>query len=332
MRPDSHKKKKNAQYKKKHGISEKEGKPGYQTQSPSSEKKEKSSNVRKEPQNVQPLTRKECQLEEEVVTESKHYERCKIGSNWSRYEDSSESETDADIPRQRGEDFNKLLAEAGGSASQFRFKDEMEWTDGQGSTTATLAIDFEELSETLSCIPLDEKLGICESVFSEQQKNEMTAFSKAQQRKQPFEDIKAGFIESENVKHYLGTKTTYISEHPGITNSSSPPSQKDSESSGKQGSKVDAISNDRVDLHKYQFDKKRNEDRESLEDDLDKILSLDECLGDAVTSVCQASSNSKLREKNTELIDKKDERRGKNTVKNTGEESLEDFLSSVLDD
>lgn len=54
------------------------------------------------------------QKEEVIEEDSKHYRKRKIVSNWSRYDDSSDSEGgDDDIPLQRGEDFNKLLAEAG---------------------------------------------------------------------------------------------------------------------------------------------------------------------------------------------------------------------------
>ena len=41
----------------------------------------------------------------------KLYQRQGLVSNWSRYEDLPSDEED--IPLQRGEDFNKLLAEAG---------------------------------------------------------------------------------------------------------------------------------------------------------------------------------------------------------------------------
>jgi hypothetical protein len=50
---------------------------------------------------------------EETEEVSKHYGRRKLESNWSRYEDDSDSEVEDDLPLQRGEDFNKLLAQAG---------------------------------------------------------------------------------------------------------------------------------------------------------------------------------------------------------------------------
>jgi len=44
--------------------------------------------------------------------DQKQYRRRKIESNWSRYTEISSDEDD-DMPTKRGEDFNKVFAEAG---------------------------------------------------------------------------------------------------------------------------------------------------------------------------------------------------------------------------
>lgn len=55
----------------------------------------------------------------------------------------------------------------GGSAAQFRFKDEEEWAEeSQSAVAPVLALNLESLSESLSCIPLHERLEINESLFT----------------------------------------------------------------------------------------------------------------------------------------------------------------------
>lgn len=55
----------------------------------------------------------------------------------------------------------------GGSATQFRLKDEEEWNDDGGDSAApALALDLDSLSQSLDCIPLHERLGIKDNVFT----------------------------------------------------------------------------------------------------------------------------------------------------------------------
>ncbi|XP_060600620.1 uncharacterized protein LOC132754050, partial [Ruditapes philippinarum] len=181
MRPDEHKKKKNTQYKKKHGISEKENKIKEDPRNKTNvqDQKAKLTNVNgAESKEFQQSDKTKDKVKlEETEEVSKHYGKRKLESNWSRYEDDSDSEVEDDLPLQRGEDFNKLLAQAGGSASQFRLKDEEEWNVEGSDTSPALALDLDSLSQSLDCIPLHERLGIKENVFTEEQIIEMKGYS-----------------------------------------------------------------------------------------------------------------------------------------------------------
>ena len=62
-----------------------------------------------------------------------------------------------------------LFIGTGGSSAQFRFRDEEDWEDTfdySSSTTNVLAINLEDLQQSLSCLPLHQRLEIAEDLFS----------------------------------------------------------------------------------------------------------------------------------------------------------------------
>ena len=171
MRPDEHKKRKNAQYKKKHDIKDKAGS--------SDKKKEKTKDVPKfegasrKPEKIQKLSPQDHQNSDSDQEQA--FRRRGLVSNWSRYEDLP-SDDDEELPTHRGEDFNKLIAAAGGASAQFRFQDEEGWDSAADSSEAmasVLSVNLEDLHQSLACIPLHKRLGIEEDLFSESQLTEM---------------------------------------------------------------------------------------------------------------------------------------------------------------
>ncbi|KAL3875131.1 hypothetical protein ACJMK2_038061 [Sinanodonta woodiana] len=182
MRPDEHKRKKNALYKKKHGIppkgkEETSEKPPGQKQT----KKEKpKADAREQGQrqlptrsaaNVQPnedSTSSSGSDEEDISRSQKAtFRRREIVSNWARYEEVIDDGSAP--PTQRGEDFNKLLnlsGTTGSSLSQFRFRDEEDWGESMSHNGQVLAVDTEDLASVLDCLPLHKLLSIDPMLFS----------------------------------------------------------------------------------------------------------------------------------------------------------------------
>ncbi|XP_045163175.2 cell death regulator Aven-like [Mercenaria mercenaria] len=346
MRPDEHKKKKNAQYKKKHGMSEKENKTEAKSKSSAQDKKDKPSNVKGDDSKAQHSDKNIKVKVEETEEVNKHYGRRKLVSNWSRYEDYSDSETEDDIPLQRGEDFNKLLAQAGGAATQFRLKDEEEWnTESLGSTaTAVLAVDFENLAHSLDCIPLHERLGIDDHVFTEEQLNEMKAHSAENEQKYraaadviKTDDKMKAMDRSENT----GSNSSKVIRKPGSSAIENNDTKKTSDIP-TQNMTVDKVNmkNDKV-QNKLE-NKQKNKDFakqevEELEDDLDMILSFGDTNDKKVEPVYKVDriidkdAKVKIEKVNAvdmECVSKAKEKKGHDK----GKENLEDWLDSMLDD
>ncbi|KAK3593448.1 hypothetical protein CHS0354_020213 [Potamilus streckersoni] len=194
MRPDEHKRKKNALYKKKHGIPPK-GKEEKSEKVPGQKKTEKEkpkTDTRERGQRQQP-TRSASSIEpnedstsssgsdEDDTSRSQKatFRRREIVSNWARYEEVIDDGSAP--PTQRGEDFNKLLNSSGTTGSpfsQFRFRDEEDWGDGTSHIGQVLAVDTEDLASVLDCVPVHRLLSLDPMLFSISQIKEQEAAAK----------------------------------------------------------------------------------------------------------------------------------------------------------
>ncbi|XP_048737447.1 uncharacterized protein LOC125652345 isoform X2 [Ostrea edulis] len=156
MRPDEHKWKKSAEYKRKHGITEEN-------------KRCKKGNAHKVSLNSakNPV---QCDNSDDNQDSRNSYatkfSRRKLSSNWEKYE--SQTEEDPYIgPLQKGENFEKLLRCAGASAAQFRFKDEVFWEeDDSNPQCEQTTIDMVALADSLDCLTLCQKLNLGKEHFT----------------------------------------------------------------------------------------------------------------------------------------------------------------------
>ncbi|KAL0963140.1 hypothetical protein UPYG_G00350240 [Umbra pygmaea] len=103
-------------------------------------------------------SRTEVQEEEEMETHT----RRKLESNWDRYKESEEEETNNDMPTQRGSDYHVLLESAGDSFTQFRFSEEREWEMDPlaANQVSAVFVDLPALAQTLQNLPLHCRLNL----------------------------------------------------------------------------------------------------------------------------------------------------------------------------
>ncbi|XP_029845695.2 cell death regulator Aven [Ixodes scapularis] len=85
-----------------------------------------------------------------------------ITSNWGRYEEPLETETDYN--RKKGEDFELLLSTSVGSSAHFRFKEQQDWQDDL-HIDEFLSVDCDALADALQTIPLHKRLELPEEIF-----------------------------------------------------------------------------------------------------------------------------------------------------------------------
>ncbi|CAN7941022.1 unnamed protein product [Ixodes hexagonus] len=90
------------------------------------------------------------------------FKKRSITSNWGRYEDSVQAETD--FSRKRGEDFELLLSTSVGSSAHFRFKEQQDWQDDL-HIDQFLSVDCDELADALQTIPLHTRLQLPQEIF-----------------------------------------------------------------------------------------------------------------------------------------------------------------------
>lgn len=260
--------------------------------------------------------------------DERQFHRRQLVSNWSRYDDLP-SEDDDDIPLQRGEDFNKLLAQAGGSAAHFRFKDEEMWSedlDGADTTVNVLSLNLHDVASSLNCIPLHERLTVSEKVFTEKQLNEMTsrANDALQIYNQNIDETSSVVVQTKLTldKHKLPNSAKPNADSP---QQSAQPVNVNETPTCVQTKVTDSFTEDAV-----------SAEVKSLEDDLDMLLSND---GPAVKpSVSPAVKQSQVSSSSASHNIKPSlpvSSPGKSIVKQKvigKEENLEDWLDSVLDD
>lgn len=191
MRPDQHKKKRSTQYKKKHGISDKpknddnnnnknnkekvaSGQGSTQWQAP--EKVNNTKDVTKTLTSKNENNTKEGESSAEEEDElAASFRRRKIVSNWDRYQ-SLPPEIEDENLSEIGADFGKLLSQTADALSQFRFKDEKEWEEDKTLLSSSfVALDCEALANSLQCLPLNERLGLDATLFSDEQIEDFAA-------------------------------------------------------------------------------------------------------------------------------------------------------------
>ncbi|XP_046567098.1 cell death regulator Aven-like [Haliotis rubra] len=193
MRPDEHKKKKNTQYKKKHGI--KTG--NNDAEETQSGDRKRNVNSRRGGKTADGRTRQiaapsgfrsgqslgqasgnkydssdsdtESSDQRAPVFEQRKFSRRQIVSNWDKYDLPDHGEETASS---RGEDFSKLLSSAGDAFAQFRFKDERDWEGGPSpavDNSQIVSLDCPSLATAIDCIPLYKRLGVDKESFTENQ-------------------------------------------------------------------------------------------------------------------------------------------------------------------
>ncbi|XP_069116536.1 cell death regulator Aven-like [Argopecten irradians] len=185
MRPDEHKKKRSAQYKKKHGMNkDDQSKDARRLQSAGKGKVKvdqrqdgkadgRGASAAKLPHSSSGSDSSDNDGDSAAPVRQS-FKRREVVSNWARYEIlPPETET----TQKRGEDFANLLNSAGGTSSQFRFKEEEDWEDDESvcADTKLLTVDPTDLAASLQCIPLYQRLGVDQDLFSTEQIQEMEA-------------------------------------------------------------------------------------------------------------------------------------------------------------
>nr|XP_039260324.1 cell death regulator Aven-like isoform X2 [Styela clava] len=134
MRPDEHKKTKNARYKKKHGIQQGQS-------SVSDDKDNERSNI----------TETQAKLpafgDNEVPISESGFSKRPITSNWAKYESAECDEND------QGTDFNVLLSFAGDTSPRMKLKHEEEWDSVQATLMQFLSsMDESDLTSKEYCL------------------------------------------------------------------------------------------------------------------------------------------------------------------------------------
>ncbi|GAB6021740.1 hypothetical protein CHUAL_004318 [Chamberlinius hualienensis] len=104
----------------------------------------------------------------ELNAETSKYAKRQIESNWKKYEVPEEVDETAGT-NETNDIFNLLGSKYVGVGTQFRFSHEKEWEDtnfADDSLSEFYALDVTELANSLSCIPLFDRLGIGKEYFT----------------------------------------------------------------------------------------------------------------------------------------------------------------------
>ncbi|XP_063427165.1 cell death regulator Aven-like [Mytilus trossulus] len=316
MRPDQHKQKKNTQYKKKHGMTEKnkdgkdkkDGKPEGSKQPYRSDaskgEQTKSTNKFNNRGNLSDSSESSDDNDGTATTTSS-FQRRKLVSNWDRYELPPDEEA---TMLSRGDNFSKLLQSAGSSTSQFRFKEEEEdWVESNQSDT--LSLDLQDLSSSLGCVPLYKVLRLNKDLFTAEQIEEFDRRSTENQRKyteklgNKFSNLVSCSADKKTIENSIVKKT----------------GRRSNESLTLESNALDelldyVVLDPSTDVNKQSVPKNpESETVSSLENDLDDLLSSGE------------------QEKNKPIVKQKTIESNKKSTADTQENDLEDWLDSVLD-
>jgi len=169
MKPDKHKQKQSAKYKKKQDNDTKK--------SSNIPKREHEKVVEKGPRHTPvnnsddkvSVSEKSGKVDSNTHHTDTTFNKRTIVSNWERYEEEGCLEHEAEELRMRGADFTQLLNEAGSASSQFRFRSEAEWDDSNEDDGVALSLDLPSLATSLTCVPLHLRLNLPEHMFLPEQ-------------------------------------------------------------------------------------------------------------------------------------------------------------------
>ncbi|KAK0058438.1 cell death regulator Aven [Biomphalaria pfeifferi] len=371
MRPDEHKRKKNEAYKRKHGITgasksnvdkslnnkesddKKKGKHKHKTVNEKTDTNTQQTQIaiKKIETASQEISIKSYSLsgssdsEEnenaEVTKSKKTYRRRQIESNWQKYELDPSAEEER--VTSRGENFDKLMSMTGKALSHFRFKDELEWehdvvADDLRSSHQILNIDSSKLSQYLSCIPVHKVLGISSDIFTPSQVEEMIEEAKRNAvgvLSHDTHETKSLQDEINRTNHAPATKFPKI-DHP-VSNLSPlesttllktvPKPHVGRPTTENQVTHEPSLNSTCIEV----VGKKAAVDRLSLEDeDLDLLLG--DSRANTTTLEEQNMLNTSLSSKLSNIVDTTHLTPAPLRVSSKVEDSLEDWLDSVLDD
>ncbi|CAG2230084.1 unnamed protein product [Mytilus edulis] len=296
MRPDQHKQKKNTQYKKKHGMTEKN--------KDAKDKKDGKPEGSKQPY------RSDASKGEQTKSTNKFNNRGNLSdSSESSDENDGLAATKSSFQRRKlGDNFSKLLQSAGSSTSQFRFKEEEEdWVESNQSDT--LSLDLQDLSSSLGCVPLYKVLRLNKDLFTAEQIEEFDRRSTENQRKYTEKlgnkslNLVSSSEDKKTIENNIVKKT----------------GRRSNESLTLESNALDELLDSVVldpssDVNKPSVPKKpESETVSSLENDLDDLLS---------------SGNQ---EKQKPKVKQETSKSNKKSAADTQENDLEDWLDSVLD-
>ncbi|XP_041351333.1 cell death regulator Aven-like isoform X2 [Gigantopelta aegis] len=320
----------------------------------------------------------DVKLDTVPLYEKKTFRRREIVSNWSRYTLPEESENQ---PQAKGEDFSIVLNAAGGAQAQFRFKDEQDWESDVPCLTDTsniLSLDCDMLAVAIQCIPVHERLGLDEELFS---KDQVDVFHQEADRFQKFyKQLPATNGENHDTENLTSVPRLKISERETNTTdtSDSKPVLYSDRSGGENivltnSLKTNTVTKENIGVILSDSDKHVNRDIEALSTDRDHVSekgtehrqlyksvnkvkpSKTECADDELdfllsmetpqsrrTEISVSSDRhlESAKEKQLQLEMKSDEpvltalsnsQQSKPSTKSGDEESLEDWLDSVLD-
>ncbi|WAR20648.1 hypothetical protein MAR_002486 [Mya arenaria] len=164
-----------------------------------------------------------------------------------------------------------------GSAAQFRFKDEKDWDHDQGSANVgTLNLDLHGLIKSLDCIPMHQRLGIDEGLFSQDQMCEILSYSSKNQekydkQKRQQKTAQPTVVVSSNGKHANGKQ---LKANAKKVNSKDHRKQNSIEPEANNKIRVTNASRDEVIGTKNYMSLSKPPDVKKLEDDLDALLGL----------------------------------------------------------
>ncbi|KAK3090142.1 hypothetical protein FSP39_009478 [Pinctada imbricata] len=257
-------------------------------------------------------------VEKEQPSNNASFRRRQVVSNWDRYHE-PEVEDIHIGPTSRGDNFLKLLDSAGAASAQFRFKDEESWEDDETdqSEATCLNVDLASLATNLSCIPLHERLGLDQSLFTEEELNKMTEDAV---KARSFRCTSATTSTDRNVKGSVNT-SNIVQKDSKKTVIAEKCNTKTSETSHENKSLETLTCDALIDAKEKKTSKNKVDTGGSggIEDDLDFLLSLD-TPSVPVSEVTTQQSTSKESQKS----------KGKEK-QHSGDEDLEDWLDSILD-
>ncbi|CAH2328332.1 Hypothetical predicted protein [Pelobates cultripes] len=121
------------------------------------------------------------------------FSRRKIISNWDRYEEPPEKESESKVLL-RGTDYRVLLSSAGDSFTQFRFAEEREWESENlcNKQVSGVYLDTKSLVKALQELPLHLRLNVDSDLVQEELPQELPQFKSNSISNQPPNITKQG--------------------------------------------------------------------------------------------------------------------------------------------